>query len=140
MEKVTTDPVILSVMAKELAKSVDTNIIAGIELESVYIAVAVALETKKKFVIVRKEPKSYGTNSRIDGNFEYGDRIIIIDNVTKTGNSALKAANILRESGAIVDTILTVIDTEEGGAQNLESENLKLMSLLNASDIVTDSN
>lgn len=136
IKKATTDPVILSIIAKELAKFVDSDKIAGIELGSVPLAVAVALKTKKKFLIVRKEPKGHGTNSLIEGDFEKGDRIIVIEDVTTTANSALRAAKILRDAGAIVDTILTVVDREEGGVQNLEPEQLKLKPLIRAKDLL----
>ena len=136
IKKATTDSVILSTIAKELAKFVDSDKIAGIELGSVPIAVAVALETKKKFLIVRKEPKGHGTNALIEGDFEKGERIIVIEDVTTTGNSALRAAKILRDAGAVVDTILTVVDREEGGVQNLEPEQLELKPLIRAKDLL----
>lgn len=136
IKKATTDPAILRIIAREFAKFVNSDRIAGIELGSVPIAVAVSLETNKKFVIVRKEPKGHGTNSLIEGDFDKGDRIIVIEDVTTTANSALRAAKILREAGAVVDTILTVVDREEGGLETLSPEKLELRPLIRARELL----
>jgi orotate phosphoribosyltransferase len=59
-----------------------------------------------------------------------------MEDVTTTGGSALKAALAAREAGAKVDTILTLLDRQEGAAEALEADGVKLVSLLTASDFV----
>jgi len=88
--------------------------IAGPALGAVPIATAVSLKTKKPLIIIRKEKKGYGTSKLIEGTIKEGDKVAIIEDVTTTGNSLLRAIRIIEENGGRVRRAFVIVDREEG--------------------------
>ncbi len=85
---------------------------------------------------VRKEAKTHGTGKLIEGPFQPGDRVVVIEDVITTGGSALKAVAAIRAAGGVVLGVLAVVDREEGGREALEAEGLEVESLAGAAEIV----
>lgn len=137
IKKAITNPVILKKIAESMAVYVKNEKISGIELGSVPIAVALALETNRPFVIVRKESKDHGTKDLVEGDVVKGEEIIVVEDVITTGGSVLRAVRILRDYGAVVKRVLVVVDREEGGRENLSKEGIELISLINVSSLLS---
>jgi orotate phosphoribosyltransferase len=78
---------------------------------------------------VRKEAKGHGTGRRIEGNFERGASVVIIEDVITTGGSALKAIEAVTEAGGRVLGVLAVVDREEGGRAALEATGTGVVAL-----------
>jgi len=72
-----------------------------------------------KSFIVRKDVKAHGTKSAIEGNVAAGERVAIIDDVITTGGSTITAIEQARRAGLVVDRVITLIDREEGGRENI---------------------
>lgn len=72
-----------------------------------------------KSFIVRKDVKDHGTKSAIEGNVAAGERVVIIDDVITTGGSTITAIEQARRAGLAVDRVITLIDREEGGRENI---------------------
>ncbi|MEF8822289.1 MAG: orotate phosphoribosyltransferase, partial [Halovenus sp.] len=89
-------------------------------------------------VIVRKKAKEYGTGNQIEGRFEDGEEIVVLEDIATTGQSAIDAVEALRDAGAVVDRVLVVVDREEGAAENLAKHDIELQSLLTASQLLAD--
>jgi orotate phosphoribosyltransferase len=85
---------------------------------------------------VRKEPKAHGTGRRIEGSFQPGDRVAVVEDVITTGGSALTAVRAVREAGGTVAGVLALVDREEGGREAIEAEGLAVLSLVRARAIV----
>lgn len=137
IKQASTNPRILKLIASKMKDYVaGYEIIAGMELGAVPIAVALSLESGKPFVIVRKQEKAHGTKKLIEGGDVNGKRVLIVEDVTTTGGSVIKAINILRKSGAIVDRVVTVVDREEGAEERLSEENVDLVPLVTKSEIL----
>ena len=86
---------------------------------------------------VRKEAKAHGTGKLVEGTFEPGDRVAVIEDVITTGGSALKAIAALRAAGGTVAGVLALVDREEGGREAIEQEaNVPVVALTRASEIV----
>jgi orotate phosphoribosyltransferase len=83
---------------------------------------------------VRKEVKDHGTAKLIDGNFAAGSKVVILEDVTTTGGSAMKAVKAVRDQGGKVDKIVTIVDRLEGARENLKKEGLELVSLFTNDD------
>jgi len=98
-------------------------------------ASALALTPIRAFT-VRKEAKTHGTGRLIEGPFQSGDRVVVIEDVITTGGSALKAAAAVRSAGGVILGILAVVDREEGGREALEVEGFAVESLAGAAEIV----
>lgn len=85
---------------------------------------------------VRKEPKTHGTGKLIEGAFQSGDRVVVVEDTITTGSSAKKAIDAVRAAGGTVIGVLALVDREEGGREALEAEGLPVLSLSRASEIV----
>jgi orotate phosphoribosyltransferase len=87
-------------------------------------------------LIVRKQPKEHGTRLPIEGlpsdDALNGATVLMIEDVTTTGGSVLKAVRTMREMGAQVTKVLTIVDRQEGAAEELAKEGLELLSVFRA--------
>jgi orotate phosphoribosyltransferase len=137
MKKAITDPLILSQIGEMMAKKIaDEKVdkVAGPALGAVPIATAVSLASGIPMLMIRKSKKGYGTSKLIEGDLSEGDRVVVVEDVTTTGNSLLKAVEAVKESGGIVVRAFVAVDREEGARENLEKKGVKLEPLVTKSD------
>lgn len=85
--------------------------------------------------IVRKEPKSHGTRSRIEGPFYRDIRTVIVDDVLTTGASVLSAARAVEEAGGKVEKIYVLVDRLEGGKEEIVKQGYRLESIITRGDL-----
>lgn len=85
---------------------------------------------------VRKEPKTHGTGRLIEGPFQEGDRVAVVEDVITTGGSALRAVDAIRTAGGTVVGVLALVDREEGGREALLAAGLPVLALTLASEII----
>jgi orotate phosphoribosyltransferase len=85
---------------------------------------------------VRKEPKSHGTARLIEGAFQTGDRVAVIEDTVTTGASTMKAIDAVRAAGGIVTGVLALVDRDEGGRAALEAYGVRVLALTHAAEIV----
>ncbi len=85
---------------------------------------------------VRKEAKTHGTGKLIEGPFQSGDRVVVIEDVITTGSSALKAISAVRAAGGVVEGVLALVDREEGGREAIEEAGTAVIALTMAHEIV----
>ena len=85
---------------------------------------------------VRKEPKAHGTGKRVEGCFAAGDRVVVIEDVVTTGDSALKAAEAVKAEGGEVLAVLTLVDRESGGREKIEAAGYQLIALFQVSELL----
>jgi orotate phosphoribosyltransferase len=131
-----TDPDALDAVAGAFAELVDDETLAGVALGAVPLMAVTSVKTGRPSVIVRKETKEYGTGNRIEGELEAGERVVVIEDVATTGQSAADAVAALREAGATVERVLVVVDREEGARETLADHDVELQSLLTASELL----
>ncbi len=139
IKKASTDPKTLKLIARQAAfriKQMDVNIIAGVELGSVPLATAVSMETELPLLIVRKAVKDYGTKSRFVGDIKPEDRLVMLEDVTTSGGSVMNAIEVVRETGANIKYVISVVDREEGAKENLKEAGTELVPLVSASDLI----
>jgi len=122
-------------------KSFDIDAIGGYTLGADPIVSAVAAlssQTDRPLpaFIVRKEPKKHGERKMIEGPFEKGWKVAVIDDVITTGGSTLKACQAVEEEGGKVAVTLALVDRLEGGRQNLEKSGYRFISLLTRDDLL----
>ena len=130
-------PVLLKEIAKHMVALVpaDTEVLAGLELGGVPIATALSFETGLPTAFVRKERKTYGTCLIAEGSALRGKRVCIVEDVITTGGAVVDSAQELREEGALLNTVLSVIFRGEGGKDKLAEAGLKRVSLLTLEDL-----
>lgn len=132
-----TRPEILREIASRMSKMVEGDMIAGMELGAVPLAVAVALETNKPYVILRKGERTHGTGKRIEGVLPEGARVTVVEDVVTSGGSSVKSISILREAGARVDQLIVVVDRGEGGREAIEPMGVRFRPLVDASALLS---
>jgi len=111
--------------------------IAAPELGAVPLAAAASLAGGLPFVIVRKEAKGYGTENRIEGEFETGELVCLVEDVVTSGGAAISAVEALREAGLRISHAVCVVDREEGGVDELARHAVRLRPLFTASDVLS---
>ena len=131
-----TDPGRLDTIARALAARVgDAERLAGMELGAVPLVVATALRTGKPYVVLRKAPKEHGTRQAFEGEVPNGAHVLLIEDVSTTGGSALRSIEIVRAAGGRVDRALVVVDRELGARERLAEVGVRLEPLLRLSDL-----
>lgn len=85
--------------------------------------------------VVRKEAKKHGMQRRIEGVNVEGQKVLVVEDTTTTGNSPLTAVAALREAGAEVVGVATVVDRATGAADAIRAEGLEYRSLLGLDDL-----
>jgi orotate phosphoribosyltransferase len=83
---------------------------------------------------VRKAVKEHGARELIDGHVAAGSRPLIVDDVTTTGGSILKAVEAVGEKNCTVTKALSIVDREEGAAEELAKRGIQLFSIFRKSD------
>jgi len=134
-------PELLRPLGEAIAASVrehdpDAVRLAGPELGAVALAAAGSLASGLPFLIVRSQAKEYGTARRIEGVFEPGERVCLVEDVVTAGGAALEAVGALREAGLVVRTAVCVVDREEGGHDALARQAVRLRPLFRASELL----
>jgi orotate phosphoribosyltransferase len=124
-------------LAAAVAEYEPTSVrLAGPELGAVALAASASLASGLPFLIVRKEAKGYGTQNRVEGAFEPGERVCLVEDVVTSGGAAVEAVEALRAAGLECGTALCVIDREEGGADALARQAVRLRALFRASELL----
>jgi len=133
-----TDPECLRILGEEIAKMIPpgTQKLAGIELGSVPLTAVTSVQSGLPYIIVRKEKKEYGTRKKVEGELAAGDTVTIIEDVTTTGAGVAKAVKTLRELGAIVDTVIVVVDREEGADESLRKMGVSFVPMVKAKELL----
>ena len=135
-----TDPALLGPIGAALAQLATASDprphrLAGPELGAVPLAGAAALASGIPFLIVRKAAKDYATEGLIEGVFEQGERVLVIEDVVTTGGALIAAIEALRAAGLSVERALCVLDREEGGEEGLAELGVRLEPLFRRADL-----
>ena len=132
-------------MLDALAELPACDAIAGVELGGCPLASAVALTshlrgTPKDAVYVRKEAKDHGSKRLVEGDTHLrpGATLVILEDVTTTGGSTLKAVEKLRAAGYVVAGVVTLVDRLEGGREAIEAAGLPLVAVFTRRDFLPD--
>jgi orotate phosphoribosyltransferase len=136
-----TQPDVLEPLGRRLASAVEelepeATRLACPVLGAVVLAASASIASGLPFVIVRDEAKEYGTANRIEGAFEPGDLVCLIEDVVTSGGALSDAVAALREADLECRTAVCVVDREEGGADALARLGVRLHPLYRASSLL----
>jgi orotate phosphoribosyltransferase len=121
----------------------ETDLVGGLEMGAVPLVSALCpvahLEGRAvQSFFVRKKKKDYGAQKLIEGLVDganlSGKNVVVVDDVTTTGNSVVATPDALRDLGANIVMVLSIVDREEGASERFAAEGLRFESLFRASD------
>ena len=135
-----TEPALLQRLGAHLAELVPgaTQRLAAPELGAVLLGGAVSRETGLPLLLVRKEPKGYGTGKQLEGRFNAGERVTVIEDVVTTGGDSLRSIQVLKNAGLDVIHLVVVLDRGEGGEQNIGEARIPYSPLFRIADLTLD--
>jgi orotate phosphoribosyltransferase len=135
-----TDPALLKRIGTQLAGLVpkETQRLAAPELGAVLLGGAVSMESGLPLLLVRKEPKGYGTGKELEGRYEPGERVTVIEDVVTTGGDSLRSVQVLRDAGLDVIHLVVVLDRGEGGEDNIRNASIPYSPLFRIQDLELD--
>jgi orotate phosphoribosyltransferase len=136
-----TRPELLRALGERLAETSlaiepDAVRLAGPALGAVALAASASMASGLPFIIVRNETKEYGTANRIEGPFDEGDVVCLLEDVVTSGGALAESVSAIRDAGLVVRNAVCVVDREEGGADALARFGVRLTSLYRASDLL----
>lgn len=119
----------------------DPDAIGGLTLGADPVAYAIARASAASprpihAFTVRKAAKAHGALRRIEGCFEAGMSVVVVEDVITTGASALEAASVIREAGGTVRGVLAVVDREEGGREAVERTGCPVRALATLQELL----
>ena len=127
----------LEVVSTMMLDHIDTACVAGLTLGADPLVSGVALVGKGAGLIIRKEPKGHGTQSQIEGPLPpIGTTVTVLEDVTTTGASAIKAVEVLRNSWYHVNRVVTIVDRQEGAVDAMMEVGLEFRSLVTLEELV----
>jgi uridine monophosphate synthetase len=110
--------------------------LAAIPYAALPIGTAVALELGLPLIYPRKEVKAHGTARPIEGEFQPGERAVVLDDLITTGGSKLAAIEPLEAAGLVVRDVVVLIDREQGGGEELAEAGYRLHAVLRLSEML----
>ncbi|MDJ0660230.1 MAG: bifunctional orotidine-5'-phosphate decarboxylase/orotate phosphoribosyltransferase [Crocosphaera sp.] len=119
----------------DILKDLNFDRIAGIPYGSLPTATGLSLLLHHPMIYPRKEVKAHGTRRLIEGNFQAGEKVVIVDDILITGKSVKEGAEKLTSAGLIVNDIVVFIDHEQGVTDKLKTEGYNAYSVLTISEI-----
>ena len=136
-----TKPELLAALGKAIADTVrehepEAVRLAAPVLGAVPLAAAASLAGGLPFVMVRDEAKAYGTANRLEGAFDQGELVCLVEDIVTSGGALVEAIAAVREAGLVVRTAVCVVDREEGGADALTRHAVRLRPLFRAGDLL----
>jgi orotate phosphoribosyltransferase len=116
------------------AADVAPDVVGGLTMGADPIAYAIAGESFRRgrpiqAFSVRKRAKRHGTGQRIEGCFESGARVVVVEDVITTGGSALQACEAVKAEQGTILMVLAAVDRQEGGRETIEQGGYRVESL-----------
>jgi len=134
-----------AVRSKIHSEHLKIDAIGGMTLGADPISLAIGMTSAAKHpdealqvFTVRKEPKGHGAGKQIEGNFQSGNTVIVVDDVITTGGSTLKAIDAIEREGGKVAFCIVLVDREEGGRQAIEARGIHVLPLFTRSTLLGD--
>ena len=128
---------VIGALLRELTADWDFAAVGGLTLGADPVATSIMHADGRDIdaFVVRKEAKKHGMQRRIEGADVEGKKVLVVEDTTTTGNSPLTAVAALREAGAEVVGVATVVDRETGAGDVIAAEGLEYRSLLGLGDL-----
>ena len=139
LRRLVTYPQVLADVAHAYApilQGIKFDRLAGIPYAALPIATAISLQGGWPLIYPRKEAKAYGTKAEIEGVWQAGDRVVVIDDLATTGESKFEAIEKLASAGLTVEDVVVLIDRQSGAAEALAQAGIRLHAVLTLAEML----
>ena len=128
---------LIGTLMRELTSDWDYAVVGGLTLGADPVATAVMHASGRPIdaFVVRKSAKTHGLQRLIEGSEVSGKRVLVVEDTSTTGNSALTAVRAVQQAGGDVVGVATVVDRATGAAEAIEAEGLPYRSVLGLADL-----
>ena len=138
LRKIISNPQVFNKVLKaygDIIKNLSFDRIAGIPYGALPTATGLALNLSRPMIFPRKEVKAHGTRRLIEGNFNPGEKVVVIDDILISGKSVMEGAEKLKSAGLKIEDIVVFINHEGGVKERLAANGYRAHSVLNISEI-----
>lgn len=139
LRRLSGDPALLNRAARAYAQQIaglPAERLAGIPYAALPVATAISLQTGIPLIYPRKEVKDYGTKSAVEGPYNPGERVIVIEDLVTTGSSTLEAIEKMKTVGLTVKDIAVLIDRRAPGDRRIEEQGLTLQAVFTLPELL----
>ncbi|MBW4683567.1 MAG: bifunctional orotidine-5'-phosphate decarboxylase/orotate phosphoribosyltransferase [Komarekiella atlantica HA4396-MV6] len=140
LRKIISNPQVFSQVItayEDILKNLNFDRVAGIPYGSLPTATGLALRLHCPMIFPRKEVKAHGTRRVIEGNFQPGETVVVVDDILISGKSVMEGAEKLKSAGLNVNDIVVFIDHEQGVRDRLQNNGYCSHAVLTISEITT---
>ena len=132
-----TQPDILLELGKMIASRIpaEAQRIAGPELGAVPLAASASMQCGKPCIFVRNQKKEYGSAQQLEGVYNAGENIVLIEDIVTSGGQVIEAAKTLKDVGLNLLKVIVVIDREEGGREAISAAGITMDALFTTTDL-----
>lgn len=114
----------------------DSILLAGVPEAATPLAAAVGYKLKRVLVQPRKVVKDHGTKNSIEGDFEVGDEVILLDDLITKGDSKVEAIKQVEDAGLKVEKLIVLVDREQGGVQMIQKTGYTVEAAFTISELM----
>jgi uridine monophosphate synthetase len=114
----------------ELLKNLEFDRMAAVPYAAMPIVAAVSMVNQRPWIYTRKEAKDYGTKKLIEGEYNSGERIVVVDDMTTDGTSKLEVIAPFEKEGLVIKDIAVLLDRQQGAEKNLAAKGYTLHSVI----------
>ncbi|XP_015785755.1 uridine 5'-monophosphate synthase [Tetranychus urticae] len=132
-------PDLLRSMSKlmwSMVQDLEFDLICGVPLTAIPFAVVMSVDNNIPMVMRRSSPKTYGTKKLIEGKFQAGQKVLVVEDVITSGSSIMETVQSLKSVGLEIEHASIFVDRGQKGFENLENNGVKVRSVLKMSDIL----
>ena len=117
----------------------NVDVIAGVATGAVAMGALVADRMNKPYIYIRPQPKDHGMGNQIEGVFNRGDRVIVIEDLISTGTSSLNSAMAVSAAGCIVDGMVAIFSYNFPSARRaFENTSMEIYTLSNYDSLIEE--
>lgn len=138
LRKLISDPALMDDAAEAYARlAADSSFdrLAGIPAAALPLATAAAMKMRKPMIWPRMPAKDHGTGNTIEGGFQAGERVLLLDDLITTGKSKEEAIDILRSAGLEVNDLVVLIERGKQGRRDMEARGVKLKAFFHVREL-----
>ncbi len=138
LRKLISDPALMDDVAEAYARlAADSRFdrLAGIPAAALPLATAAAMKLRKPMIWPRMPAKDHGTGNTIEGGFNEGERVLLLDDLITTGKSKEEAIDILRSAGLEVTELIVLIERGKQGRKDMEARGVKLKAFFHVREL-----